>query len=239
MLWRDEGVVLAARRHGESAAVVSVLTREHGRHAGLVRAGFSRRSRAIYQQGNVLDVTWRARLAEQLGTLTGELKAHLASRLMTDPARLACLAAACSLLERTLPERDPHPRLYEVLAALLAQLSDDPDWPEGYVRFEVALLAELGFGLDLSRCVVTGRTADLIYVSPRTGRAVSREGAGVYADRLLPLPPFLLGRAPAEPAQIAAGLRLTGTFLRRHLFDASERPLPEARDRLLARLTRQ
>ena len=238
MLWRDEGVVLAVRRHGESAAIVSVLTREHGRYVGLVRAGFSRRSRATYQQGNVLDLTWRARLAEQLGALSGELKADLAARLMVDPGRLAGLGAACSLLETALPERDPHPHLYEALGALLAQLCDDPDWPEGYVRFEVALLAEIGFGLDLSRCAVTGSTTDLIYVSPRSGRAVSREGAGVYADRLLPLPPFLLKRAPADAAQIAAGLRLTGTFLRRHLFDASDRPLPEARDRLLARLAR-
>jgi DNA repair protein RecO (recombination protein O) len=238
MLWRDEGVVLAVRRHGESAAIVSVLTREHGRYAGLVRGGFSRRSRATYQQGNLLDLTWRARLAEHLGTLTGELKAHLAARLMTDPGRLAGLAAACSLLDTTLPERDPQPRLYEVLGTFLVQLSGAPDWPQGYVRFEVALLAELGFGLDLSRCAVTGSTQDLSYVSPRSGRAVSRAGAGAYADRLLPLPPFLLGQAPADPAQVEAGLKLTGTFLRRHLFDASDRPLPEARDRLLARLAR-
>jgi DNA repair protein RecO (recombination protein O) len=236
MLWRDEGVVLAVRRHGESAAIVSVLTREHGRCAGLVRGGFGRKARPVYQQGNVLDVTWRARLAEQLGTLTGELKAQLAARLMVDPGRLAGLAAACSLLETTLPERDPHPRLYDVVGAFLAQLADEPDWLRRYVLFELALLAELGFGLDLGRCAVTGSTEDLVYVSPRSGRAVSRGGAGLYADRLLALPPFLLGRAPADPAQVAAGLKLTGTFLRRHLFDASDRPLPEARDRLLARL---
>ena len=236
MLWTDEGVVLAVRRHGESAAIVSVFTRDHGRHAGLVRGGFGRRARPIYQQGNILQVTWRARLAEQLGALTGELKTPLAARLLADPGRLAGLAAACALLETTLPERDPHPRLFDALGAWLEQLAGDRQWLEGYVRFELGLLAELGFGLDLSRCAVSGSSEDLVYVSPTSGRAVSRGGAGAYADRLLPLPPFLLGRGPADPAQLAAGLRLTGTFLRRHLFDASDRSLPEARDRLLARL---
>jgi DNA repair protein RecO (recombination protein O) len=238
MLWTDEGVVLAVRRHGESAAIVSVFTRDHGRYAGLARGGFGRRARPIYQQGNVIHVTWRARLAEQLGALSGELKAPLAARLLPDPARLAGLAAACALLELTLPERDPHPRLFEALGVYLEQLLGDPRWLEGYVRFELGLLAELGFGLDLSRCAVTGAAEDLVYVSPSSGRAVSRGGAGAYADRLLPLPPFLLSRGSADPAQLAAGLRLTGTFLRRHLFDASERSLPEARDRLLARLLR-
>ena len=236
MLWTDEGVVLAVRRHGESAAIVSVFTRAHGRHAGLVRGGFGRRARPVYQQGNVIHVTWRARLAEQLGALTGELKTPLAARLLADPRRLAGLSAACALLALTLPERDPHPRLFDALGAWLEQLAGDRQWLEGYVRFELGLLGELGFGLDLSRCAVTGAGEDLIYVSPASGRAVSRAGAGAYADRLLPLPPFLLGRSPADPAQLAAGLRLTGTFLRRHLFDASDRSLPEARDRLLARL---
>jgi DNA repair protein RecO (recombination protein O) len=238
MLWTDEGVVLAVRRHGESAAIVSVFTRDHGRYAGLARGGFGRRARPVYQQGNLVHVTWRARLAEQLGALTGELKAPLAARLLADPARLAGLSAACALLELTLPERDPHPRLFEALGLYLEQLVGDARWLEGYVRLELGLLVELGFGLDLSRCAVTGTSEDLIYVSPSSGRAVSRAGAGAYADRLLPLPPFLVGRGPADPAQLAAGLRLTGTFLRRHLFDASDRSLPEARDRLLARMAR-
>ena len=238
MLWTDEGVVLAVRRHGESAAIVSVFTRDHGRYAGLTRGGFGRRARPIYQQGNLVQVTWRARLAEQLGALTGELKMPLAARLLADPARLGGLAAACALLEITLPERDPHPRLFEALGAWLEQLVGDRPWLEGYVRFELGLLAELGFGLDLSRCAVTGTSENLIYVSPSSGRAVSGAGAGAYADRLLPLPPFLVHRGAADPAQLAAGLRLTGSFLRRHLFDASDRSLPEARDRLLARLAR-
>jgi DNA repair protein RecO (recombination protein O) len=238
MFWTDEGVLLAVRRHGESAAIVSVFTARHGRHAGLVRGGFGRRARPVYQQGNVLHITWRARLSEQLGAISGELKTPLAARLMAHPERLAGLAAACALLETTLPERDPHTDLYATLIGFLDELVAAPEWLERYVRFELALLAELGFGLDLSRCAVTGTSDDLIYVSPSSGRAVSRGGAGRYADRLLALPPFLLGRAPADPAQLAAGLRLTGAFLRRHLFDASDRAMPEARDRLLARVTR-
>ena len=238
MSWTDQGVLLAARRHGESNALVSVFTARHGRYAGLVRGGFGRRARPVYQQGNVLQVTWRARLSEQLGALTGELEVPFAARLMVDPGRLAGLAAACALLETTLPERDPHPALYAALCAFLEQLVHEPDWLERYIRFELALLAELGFGLDLARCAVTGSSDDLVYVSPGSGRAVSRSGAGVYAHRLLALPPFLLGRAPADAAQLAAGLRLTGAFLRRHLFDASDRAMPEARDRLLVRLAR-
>ena len=238
MLWTDEGVLLAVRRHGESGAIVSVFTAQHGRYAGLVRGGFGRRARPVYQPGNLLQITWRARLSEQLGAIAGELKVPLAARLMLDPARLAGLAAVCALLETTLPERDPHRDLYVTLRVFLEQLDQDRAWLEAYVRFELALLAGLGFGLDLSRCAVTGASEDLVYVSPSSGRAVSRSGAGRYVDRLLALPAFLLDRAPADAAQLSAGLRLTGAFLRRHLFDASERPLPEARDRLLARLAR-
>ena len=239
MLWEDEGVVLALRRHGESAAVVSLLTAAHGRHAGLVRGGAGRRARPVYQIGNRLRVTWRARLPEQLGSFTGELQEAIAAALLDHPDRLAALGSACALLEASLPERDPHPVLYKILLELIDVLLEDTGWPERYVRFELALLAELGFGLDLQACAVTGETEDLAYVSPRSGRAVSRQGAGAWADRLLPLPGFLLGAAPADPAQIQAGLRLTGAFLRRHLFDASERAMPSARERLLRQLARR
>ncbi len=236
MQWQDEGVVLAARRHGESSAVISVFTPTRGRHAGLVRGGASRRARSVYEPGNRLRVTWRARLAEQLGSFSAELETTVAARLLDDPDRLAGLGSACALLEATLPERDPHPILYNMFSELIDILPENEGWLERYVRFELNLLAELGFGLDLAACAVTGATTDLVYVSPRTGRAVSRAGAGVWADRLLPLPGFLLGEAPADPAQIRAGLRLTGAFLRRHLFDASERPMPSARERLVRRL---
>jgi DNA repair protein RecO (recombination protein O) len=233
MQWQDEGIVLAARRHGESAAVVSLFTPGHGRHAGLVRGGAGRRARSVYQPGNRLRVTWRARLAEQLGSFSAELETAVAARLLDHRLRLAGLGAACALLDAGLPERDPHPILYNVFSDLIDLLPEHEGWLERYVRFELDLLAELGFGLDLEACAVTGVTTDLVYVSPRSGRAVSHAGAGAYADRLLPLPAFLLGQVAADPAQIRAGLRLTGAFLRRHLFDASERPMPAARERLI------
>jgi len=239
MLWEDEGVVLSTRRHGESSAVTSVLTREHGRHAGLVKGGMGKRQRPLWQPGNRLEVTWRARLAEHLGQFTAEPVELVATRLIDEPERLAALASACALLETCLAERDPHPRLYDELIGLLDVLLEDDRWPEHYVAFELALLAELGFGLDLSACAVTGATEGLVYVSPVSGRAVTREGAGPYADRLLPLPPFLVGTAKADTAQILCGLRLTGAFLRRHVFDATERAMPGSRDRLIARLTRR
>jgi DNA repair protein RecO (recombination protein O) len=238
MQWQDEGVVLALRRHGESSAVVSLFTQAHGRHAGLVRGGAGRRARPIFEPGNRVLVTWRARLADQLGSFSAELRAAVAARLLDDPARLAALGAACALLEASLPERDPHPSLYHELSVLTDLLLEHEEWPERYVRFELALLAELGFGLDLRACAVTGQSSDLAYVSPRSGRAVSRQGAGAYAARLLPLPGFLLGQEPPDAAQIQAGLRLTGAFLRRHLFDASERAMPGARERLLRQLAR-
>jgi DNA repair protein RecO (recombination protein O) len=238
MLWQDEGVVLALRRHGESSAVVSLLTAGHGRHAGLVRGGAGRRARGLYEPGNRLSVTWRARLPEHLGSFTGEAQQAVAAALLDQPDRLAALGAACALLEAALPERDPHPALYRELNELIDVLMTQDAWPERYVRFELALLAEQGFGLDLAACAVTGEAGDLAYVSPRSGRAVGRAAAGAYAPRLLPLPAFLIGAGPADAAQIEAGLRLTGAFLQRHLFDATERPLPHARERLLRRLAR-
>jgi DNA repair protein RecO (recombination protein O) len=238
MDWQDEGVVLAARRFGESALVASALTRAHGRFAGLVRGGAGRRGRPLWQPGNRLLLTWRARLPDQLGAFSAEPVDLLAARLMDDAERLAGLASALALVESGLAERDPHPDLYDELGALLGRMASGEPWLERYVGFELTLLAEIGFGLDLSRCAVTGAREDLIYVSPASGRAVSAAGAGHYAPRLLPLPPFLLGRAAADSGQIVDALRLTGAFLRRHLFDATDRPVPQARERLLARLSR-
>ncbi|HZF35659.1 MAG TPA: DNA repair protein RecO [Candidatus Angelobacter sp.] len=246
--WSDDGIVLSARRHGESAAIVSLLTRVHGRHAGIVLGGAGRRARGVYEPGNRVAATWRARLSEHLGHYACELAESRAAALLDDALRLAALTSATALLDAALPEREPHARLYDSLDALVAQLCDPPtSWPALYVRFELDLLTELGFGLDLSRCAATGRSDDLAYVSPKTGRAVSTAAGEPYRDRLLSLPPFLTRPAAngISSADILNGLRLTGFFLEQHVFAHQPVPstgrglLPAPRDRLIAILQRR
>lgn len=232
MQWEDEGILLSARSHGEGALLVQVLSSEHGRHGGLVRGGASRKNKSTYQLGNRLALIWRARLPDQLGNFTAELIAPNAALIMDQPTRLAALLSACALVEKSLPDRDPHPELYNLLCRLIDILTTSGVWAEDYVRFELALLADLGFGLDLSS------DADLVYVSPRTGKAVTQETATGYEDRLLTLPGFILGHGEANAAGIFDGLRLTGYFLERHLFAALDRPVPEARQALVDRLSR-
>jgi len=240
MEWADEGIVLSARKHGENAAIVQLLTRGHGRHAGLVRGGAGARARGILQPGNRVQAVWRARLAEHLGTYRCELLHSGGALLLDDAVRLAALAAACALAEAALPEREPHPALFEGLAALIAALQSSDrvaGWGRAYVQWELGLLAELGFGLELSRCAATGRNDELAYVSPRTGQAVSLAAGEPYKDRLLPLPQFLVvpGSLPAD-ADVLAGLDLAGHFLERHAFAALHRELPRARALLIGRL---
>ncbi len=232
--WQDEGVVLTSREHGERDAIVSLLTFEHGRHLGLVRGGAGRRQSPLLQPGNRLQCVWKARLADHLGHFVVEPVRLYAAVLLEDSRRLAAVASASALLEACLAEREAHPRLCAGLVALLGRLSAAPDWPEDYVRFELLLLADLGFALDLSTCAVTGTTEDLAFVSPRTGRAVSRDAAAPYESRLLPLPPFLLGLGAADDRQIRDGLRLAAHFLRRHTLDPADRPMPLARERFQA-----
>lgn len=233
MDWQDEGVVLAARRHGEHDAVVSLFTFEHGRHAGLIKGGGGRRMRPLLQPGNRLSCVWRARLSEHLGRFTVEPMRLYAATVLDEPMPLAALGAACGLLEVGTGEREPHPALYAALLTLLERLAcRDPAWPADYVRFELLLLAEAGFGLDLSRCAVTGRDQDLIWVSPRSGRAVSRQAGAPWAAKLLPLPAFLVQATEPDAAQIVQGLRLAGHFLYRHILAPADRSVPAARDRL-------
>ncbi len=240
MRWSDEAVVLSVRRHGESGLLVHLLTRSQGRHAGLVRGGQRPKLRAVYQIGNRLLVTWSARLAEHLGALQGELMRGYAAGLIADPARLACLAAAAAMADAALPEREPHQAAHDGLVALLERLERDDGWAAAYVAWEMRLLADLGFGLDLARCAATGATADLVYVSPKSGCAVSAAAGDPYRDRLLPLPRFLrageTGAATAEEVQ--DGLALTGFFLDRRVFAAERRKLPAARARFAERLRR-
>ncbi len=237
MEWQDEGTVLSMRPHGESSAIVEVFTRAHGRHAGVVRGGGSRKMAATLQPGGQVQVVWHARLEDHLGSFAVEpLRARAA--LLGDRRALAGLNAVCALLRLSLPEREPHANLWTVTIALLDALEASTDWPPLYLRWEVLLLEELGFGLDLTSCAATGDTTDLAYVSPRTGRAVSRAGAGEWADRLMPLPACLMGQGPASPSELAQGLAITGHFLARELAPIlNARPLPEARARLVGMLS--
>lgn len=238
MDWRDEGVLLAVRKHGESAAIIEVFTPSRGRHAGVVRGGAGRRMAPVLQTGAQLDVAWRARLEDHLGAYTVEPLQGRAAEVMGDPLALAGLSAVCSLLTFCLPEREPHPELYARSIALLDALGAE-QWGYAYLRWELALLDEMGFGLDLSACAVTGKNDDLAYISPRTGRAVTRTGAGDWADRLLPLPASLLGRSDAGAEDVLSGLSVTGHFLSGHLARAlGEKPLPAARQRFVDRLAR-
>lgn len=241
MEWQDTGLVLSARPHGESAAVLELFTPAHGRHAGVVRGGQGRRLAPHLQPGGELAVRWRARLPEHLGSFTVEpLRSRAA--LTEDRERLAALNAITALLSLALPERVPHPELHRRTVALLDLIgtagTGSGGWPEAYLHWELALLGELGFGLDLSACAVSGATQDLAYVSPRSGRAVSRAAAGDWAGRLLPLPRALLGLS-GDAGEVALGLRTTGHFLHRHLAEGMlHRPLPAARARLLELLQR-
>jgi DNA repair protein RecO (recombination protein O) len=235
MDWRDQGILLNSRRHGESAAIIEVFTRDHGRHAGVVRGGASRKIAPILQAGAQLDVVWRARLEDHIGTFTVEPLRSRAGVAMADRQALAGLNAVTALLSFALPEREAHKALYARSEMLLDLLEDQDLWPLAYLQWELALLEETGFGLDLSSCAVLGHGAnDLSYVSPRSGRAVSRAGAGEWAARLLPLPPCLMGQGPAPDAEIAEGYVTTGHFLREHLAPAlGGKPLPEARQRFV------
>ena len=238
MDWRDEGVLLAVRRHGETSSIIEVFTLGHGRHAGIVHGGASRRLAPLLQPGAQLDVAWRARLDEHLGSYAVEpLRSRAA--LMSDRLALAGLNSICALLTFLLPEREAHGALYGATIGLLDRIGAGEGWAVDYLRWELGLLEEMGYGLDLSACAVTGSRDDLAYVSPKSGRAVAREAAGEWEDRLLPLPACLLGQGPAAAGDIADGLRLTGYFLEHRIApDLGSRPLPEARRRLVTLLSR-
>lgn len=237
MQWSDEAIVLSVRPHGETAAIVELLTRAHGRSLGLVYGGRSRKLRPILQIGNHVDATWKARLADQLGHVTLELRRGYAAESFADAAALAALSSMTALT-RLLPERDPHPNLYEVTLFVLGFLSDATVWPALMVRWELALLEELGYGLDLSQCAATGANDQLIYVSPKTGRAVSASAGEPYRDRLLALPGFLTKQrgAGAANADVLSGLALTGHFLEVRALGPNGDKLPEARERMVGYL---
>ncbi len=236
MDWRDEGFIIGARRHGETSVILEVMTRGHGRHLGLVRGGRSRRMQPLLQPGNVVEVMWRARLEEHLGFYSVETTRVRAAELLAASTSLHGLNLVASHL-RLLAEREPHLLLFERAQAVLDGLSAATHAPADLVRFEVAFLAESGFGLDLQSCAATGQRDDLVYVSPRSARAVSRDAGAPFRDRLLPLPDFLRhDTADAPAAEIEAGFVLTGYFLLRDVFGPRGLPLPAPRDALIAQL---
>jgi len=239
MEWHDEGIILGTRRHGETSAILEVMTRAHGRHLGLVRGGRSRRMQPVLQPGNRVDLTWRARLDEHMGLYQVEpLELH-AARLFDSAAAVYGLQTIAGHL-RLLPERDPHRNLYETLCLLLAHLDAPGAAGELVIRFELLVLDELGFGLDLTQCAATGGRDDLVYVSPRSGRAVSRAAGAPWADRMLALPAFLR-RGSGMRADLAAmeeAFRLTGFFLARHVYEPRGMNEPEARAGFIAALRR-
>ena len=239
MDWSDEGIFLGGRPLGEANLIAEILTLEHGRHLGLVRGGRSRRIRPTLQPGNLVGVTWRARLAEHLGGFNVELMEAHGARVLDDPRALAAIGTLGELV-KLLPERDPHPGLYVNTLHVLRSFGEAEIWPALLVSWEFQLLAELGFGLDLTACAATGTLEELIYVSPRSGRAVSREAGEPYGDKLLALPGFLLDeRSPLSEADIAAGFALTGFFLERDVLEPHGLKLPAARERLLDLLSRK
>lgn len=240
MEWRDQGVLLSMRRHGESSAIIDVFTEEHGRHSGVVRGGASRKLAPVLQPGAQLDVAWRARLEDHIGSYTVEPIRARSGHILSDRLALAGLNAVTSLLSFTLPERERQDSIYRRTIGILDLLGEPEIWPLAYLRWELGLLEDLGFGLDLSSCAVTGATEGLIYVSPKSGRAVSKDGAGAWADRLLPLPPVLLRQGDAPDQEIAQSLETTGFFLKEHLAPmVGNRPLPEARARFVEAFLRR
>lgn len=240
MEWTDEGVVLGVRRHGEANAILELMTRTHGRHLGLVRGGAGSRMRPVLQPGNLLRAVWRARLDEHLGSFAVE-GLHLRAGALLTTAHAVFAVTHLAALTRLLPERDPHEGVFESLGVILDHLDDPAGAAALVVRFELLLLSELGFGLDLDACALTGATDGLAYVSPKSGRAVSADAGAEWQDRLLPLPAFLVGGGapPAMAADIDRAFALTGYFLARHVFEPRGTPLPDARGHFIAAVARR
>jgi DNA repair protein RecO (recombination protein O) len=238
MQWTDEGIVIGVRRHGEASAILELMTREHGRHLGLVRGGFGTRMKPILQTGNSVSASWRARLDEHLGNYTVEPMRQRASNFFAAPHAIYGVTHLAAMM-RLLPERDPHAGLYSVFEEILDRLEDPVLAAPLVVRFELQLLGELGFGLDLAQCAATGTSADLIYVSPKSGRAVSRVAGEPWADKMLQLPAFLRD-LDIEPqgCDLADGFALTGFFLERHVLAPRGLTLTDERAHFIAALNR-
>ena len=232
MEWQEPAAVLETTPYGEGDALVVLLAAEHGLWRGLAKGGKARGKSAIWQPGNLITARWTGRQSENLGQFTAELAYPAAALAMENHLNLAILNAACALTAGALPEREPHPETFIGLTRLLAAINIKDLALPTLIRWELDLLRELGFGLDLTNSAIAGDNDRLAYVSPRTGRAVSFSAAGEWVDRLLKLPPFLTENSDPTPADCLAGLKLTGHFLARDVFGARHRPLPPVRERL-------
>jgi len=237
MQWDGEGLIVGVRRHGESSVIAEVMVEGRGRHLGLIRGGRSSKLAATLQAGNSVQLSWRARLEEHLGTFTLELTEARAAALIADRLRLYGSQLVCEHL-RLLPERDPHDRLLGLAIRILDQQGTALELGASVARFELILLDELGFGLDLTSCAATGTTRDLTHVSPKSGRAVSRAAAEPYLDRLLRLPPFLIGEAEPTPTDVADAFALTGHFLEMHVWFPRQLVPPAIRETFIDVVTR-
>lgn len=236
--WSDQGIVLRARAHGESGAVVTILSKHHGRFSGYLRGGQSSRFRSIIEIGNLVSAHWSSRIEDQLGFFTIEPDRHLSSGLMGEPLKLGALLSACALCEAALPEREGHAGLFHGLLALLDAMDGD-FWGPAYVMWEISLLRELGFSLDLNRCVAGGNAADLAWVSPKSGGAVSAQQGAPYKEKLLTLPCFLRPiRSGGDAADVADGLKMTGHFLEHWVFAQHSKGIPEERRHFVERYIR-
>jgi len=239
MKWDDKAIILSARRLGESSAIIHLLTPNHGMYKGVDRGAFSKRKRGVCQPGNIVQAHWQARLSEQLGTLECELMTPIAAHILDDRRKLAALSSAAMLAEKVLSEREQLPGVYDGMEQFVQALREDNDWLSAYVRLEFILLEQAGFGLDLERCAATGQHHDLSYVSPKSGRAVSREAGKPYHDRLFALPQFLLPleeKAMAGMTDILDGVRLCGYFLENRVFAPRGASIPAARSRFIEML---
>lgn len=230
--WRDTGIIVSVKPHGEHGGIVSLLTAEHGRHAGFTHGVQSRSKRGDFELGTVVDTEWASRVSDSLGTYKLQAEKSYAVHVMDDPKKLLALQSLCALTHLTLPEREPYPGVFEASLAFLESLPTEI-WAPAYIYWEIGLLRTLGFGLDLTQCAASGTTEDLIYVSPKSARAVCRAEGQIYKERLLPLPGFLTGSGEFDDQSIADGLQLTGYFLQHRVFGmTSNMSLPEIRHRL-------
>lgn len=241
MEWTDRAIVISSSKHGEGSLIVRLLTENHGLHAGLVRG--VKKSSAICQPGNFINVTWKARLEEHLGNFSVELHRPVFAEVFDEPLKLSAVNSSCSLVKATLPEREPNEKIFDIVSEFLAGIGNNQSWIQDYIHLELELLGKLGYGLDLSECAATGEKNFLFYVSPKSGRAVSQAGGLPYKEKLLKLPSFLRPVSDTSYAKLAKdimeivdGMKLTRYFLEKYVFNSHNNKLPVARERFVQRL---